>query len=55
MIAMLVCPLYVGNLGCSKMIAILVGFFLFWKPWLLQNESYVSGLPSMLEPWTAVK
>ena len=25
MIVMLVCPLYVGNLGCSKMIAMLVG------------------------------
>ena len=29
--------------------------FLFWKPCVLQNDSYVSGPPSMLETLGAVK
>ena len=37
------------------MIAMLVGFLLCWKPWVLQGEGYVSGPPSMLETLSAVK
>ena len=37
------------------MIAMLVGLLLCWKPGVLYNDSYVSGLPSMLETLSAVK
>ena len=37
------------------MIALLVGFLLCWKPGFLQNDSYVSGLPSRSETLSAVR